>query len=50
MDCSKCFKTLFECPACKGGSVHGMFGKLTCSKCNNTGRLCPTHDGHHGRN
>ena len=49
MDCAKCHKRLHECPACKGGSARGMFGMLTCSKCDNTGLLCITHDGAHGR-
>lgn len=46
MKCKKCSRTVHECPSCKGGSVRGMFGALTCSKCNNTGYLCGTHAGH----
>jgi hypothetical protein len=43
--CPKCGgkrQELEECPVCKGG-VSGIFGKLNCSTCNNTGYLCPVH-------
>jgi len=50
MKCTKCSRTLVDCPSCDGGrKAHGMFGKLTCSTCNNTGYYCPEHHGHHGR-
>ena len=49
MNCNKCGAGLRPCPACKGGTASGVFGKLTCSKCNNTGMQCPSHGGHHGR-
>ena len=49
MDCKKCHRPLHDCPACNGGRASGMFGKLTCSKCNNTGLVCAEHGGHHGR-
>jgi hypothetical protein len=44
--CRKCHTLTSDCPACKGGTVHGLLGKLTCSKCNNTGQQCPTHGAH----
>lgn len=49
MDCTKCHRPLRDCHACNGGRASNMFGKLTCSTCRNTGRLCPEHGGHHGR-
>lgn len=39
--CEKCFRTLAECQGCRGGRSN-----LTCSKCNNTGRVCMEHHGH----
>lgn len=44
--CKKCSRSLNDCTACNGGRAHGMFGKLTCSKCKNTGVVCNTHGGH----
>ncbi len=44
--CKKCSRTLNDCQACNGGRASGMFGKLTCSKCNNTGLVCSQHNGH----
>lgn len=44
--CKKCGRSLNDCTACNGGRASGMFGKLTCSKCNNTGVVCNTHGGH----
>ena len=32
--------------ACNGGRASGIFGKLTCSKCNNTGVVCNTPGDH----
>ena len=50
MDCKKCHRPLRDCPSCNGGRASGMFGKLTCSKCNNnTGLACNEHAGHNGR-
>jgi hypothetical protein len=46
MKCKKCGATVHPCPDCKGGTASGMFGKLTCSKCNNTGGQCISHGGH----
>ncbi len=43
--CKKCGRSLNDCTACNGGRASGMFGKLTCSKCNNTGVVCNTHGG-----
>ncbi len=39
--CEKCFRALAECQGCRGGRSN-----LTCSKCNNTGRVCMEHGGH----
>ena len=42
-DCRKCYKRLNECDGCKGRpNAHG----LTCSRCSNTGLVCPDHGGH----
>jgi hypothetical protein len=41
--CQKCYRPLLDCQAC-GGNPHK--GGLTCSKCRNTGQVCPTHGGH----
>lgn len=46
MKCTKCARPLHDCQACNGGRASGMFGKLTCRKCNNTGQVCPSHDGY----
>lgn len=44
--CQKCFKALNDCQACKGkGGGSGIFGRLNCSKCRNTGLLCSSHGG-----
>lgn len=45
-NCKKCHRPVNDCQACNGGRASGMFGKLTCSKCNNTGSVCSEHDGH----
>jgi len=44
--CRKCGRPLHDCPACNGGRASGFFGKLSCHKCNNTGLVCPEHDGY----
>jgi hypothetical protein len=44
--CKKCSKATQDCTACNGGKAHGLLGKLTCSKCNNTGQQCPAHGAH----
>jgi hypothetical protein len=44
--CKKCGRGLNDCQACKGGRARGIAGKLTCSKCNNTGVVCAQHGGH----
>jgi len=46
MNCKKCGRPTHDCQACNGGRATGMFGKLTCNKCNNTGRVCGEHGGH----
>ncbi len=47
MNCHKCGNHLNDCPSCKGsGGGSGMFGSLTCSKCNNTGLVCSKHEGY----
>lgn len=46
MSCRKCHKPVRPCPVCKGGPGSGMFGKLTCSTCNNTGYVCDQHHGY----
>ena len=38
--CQKCFRALAECQGCRGGRSN-----LTCSKCDNTGRVCMEHGG-----
>ena len=44
--CQKCFKALNDCQACKGkGGGSGLFGRLNCSKCRNTGLVCNSHGG-----
>ena len=45
MNCKKCQRPVHDCPSCNGGRATGMFGKLTCSKCNNTGLVCSAHGG-----
>lgn len=46
MKCQKCFRPLVDCQDCKGtGGGGGFFGTTQCSKCKNTGLVCPTHDG-----
>lgn len=45
MKCTKCFSALRDCKACNGGRASGLLGKLTCSKCNNTGSVCGQHGG-----
>jgi RNase P subunit RPR2 len=43
MTCHKCHRALLTCQGCNGRpNAHG----LTCSKCNNTGTVCPVHDGY----
>ena len=44
--CKKCARSLNDCQACDGGRASGMFGKLTCSTCRNTGVVCSQHGGH----
>ncbi|MFT7023459.1 MAG: hypothetical protein ACJA07_002558 [Rhodococcus sp. (in: high G+C Gram-positive bacteria)] len=44
--CRKCYRPVHDCSSCNGGRASGMFGKLTCSKCNNTGSTCNEHGGH----
>lgn len=46
MKCKKCHRPLNDCQGCNGGRASGMFGKLTCSKCNSTGMVCSEHGGH----
>jgi hypothetical protein len=46
VDCKKCFKRLAECPGCKG---RPNAGGRTCSKCDNTGLVCPDHGGYWSR-
>lgn len=44
--CDKCGRELVRCSACKGHpnpSALGGLTRLTCSTCNNKGRVCPTH-------
>lgn len=44
--CPKCFKALNDCQSCKGkGGGSGIFGRLNCSTCRNTGLVCSTHGG-----
>lgn len=43
MQCQKCYKNLQECQACGGRSGPGT-GR-TCSRCSNSGMLCPSHGG-----
>lgn len=44
--CTKCHRTLNDCPACNGGrNSSGMFGALTCRQCNTTGQVCSEHGG-----
>lgn len=45
-ECRKCHRPVHDCSACNGGRASGMFGKLTCSKCNNTGSTCNEHGGY----
>lgn len=45
-NCKKCHRPLHDCGACNGGRASGIFGKLTCSKCNSTGVVCNQHGGH----
>lgn len=45
MNCKKCQRPVHDCPSCNGGRATGMLGKLTCSKCNNTGLVCSAHGG-----
>ena len=49
MTCTKCHRPLHDCQYCNGGRASGIGGRLTCNKCDNTGRLCSEHGGHHGR-
>jgi hypothetical protein len=46
MECRKCHRPVHHCQACNGGRASGIAGKLTCSKCNNTGAVCIEHGGH----
>lgn len=43
--CKKCFRPVHDCSSCNGGRASGLAGKLTCSKCNNTGSQCNEHGG-----
>lgn len=45
-NCRKCSRPVNDCGSCNGGRAHGIGGKLTCSKCNNTGSTCNEHGGH----
>jgi hypothetical protein len=42
MKCEKCNRPLLKCQGCNG---HPHRGGLTCSKCRNTGMVCPDHQG-----
>ncbi|WP_368679894.1 hypothetical protein R1X32_00575 (plasmid) [Rhodococcus opacus] len=45
--CKKCFRPVNDCHYCNGGRASSpIAGKLTCSKCNNTGSLCNEHGGY----
>jgi len=47
LTCRRCGRPVHDCPACDGGRHnYGFFGKLTCSRCNNTGLVCPEHGGY----
>ena len=43
--CTKCSRPLHDCQGCNGGRASGIGGKLTCSKCANTGMVCNEHGG-----
>lgn len=42
MECTKCHKRLNTCQGCNG---RPNAGGRTCSRCNNTGSVCPDHGG-----
>ena len=46
MTCHRCNRPLQDCPGCDGGRFRGIAGKLSCSKCNSTGLVCPVHGGY----
>jgi hypothetical protein len=42
--CNKCYTELNECEDCNGQTNSSLGGwSLTCSSCNSTGQVCPTH-------
>jgi len=46
MNCKKCSSRLVTCPGCNGRPQRAALGgmtRLTCKKCDNTGRVCATH-------
>ncbi|MBE1457428.1 hypothetical protein H4W79_001642 [Nocardiopsis terrae] len=46
MECRKCNRPTHDCSGCNGGRASDFGNRLTCSKCDNTGRVCPVHGGH----
>ncbi len=47
MKCTKCYRPLLRCQACKGHPGQSILGdSLHCSKCRDTGWVCGDHDGY----
>lgn len=45
MQCKKCARLLDDCPECNSDGAARPPGSFVCSRCHNTGLLCPVHAG-----